>query len=127
MPAYILGWKTPDPKSAEDLDLNGWDEVPVQQAAVGETHRIRLINIGPAGGSWISVTRNGEPVLLKTIAKDGADLPLVQQRDVKVTDKIRIGETADYAFAPKQPGIYQMEFTYMGMANWKQKWEVSPE
>ena len=124
---YILGWKTPDPKSAADLDLNGWVEVPVQQAEVGETHRIRLINIGPAGGSWIKVTKDGEPVLLKTIAKDGADLPLVQQRDVKVTDKVQIGETADYAFAPQEPGIYEMEFTYMGLARWQQTWKVGME
>jgi FtsP/CotA-like multicopper oxidase with cupredoxin domain len=123
---YILGWKNPDPQTAEELDLNGWDIIPVQTAKTGETHRLRLINIGPAGNGWISVTKDGEIIPIKTIAKDGADLPPWQQKDVEVTSRLYVGETADFAFTPTIPGIYEIEFKYM-MANWKQTWEVSNE
>ena len=121
---YIMGWKSPNPSSAEELDLNGWDEIPVQKATTGETHRMRLINIGPAGNGRISVTKDGEPILLKTVAKDGADLPIRQQRDVKRTDRVYVGETADFNFTPLEPGIYEVKVRYM-MARWTQIWEVS--
>ncbi len=123
---FILGWKNPDPLTAEDLDLNGWDEIPVQKAKTGETHRLRLINIGPAGNGWMSVTKDGEMISIKTIAKDGADLPVRQQQDVEKTAKLYVGETADFNFTPPEPGVYEIEFNYM-MATWKQTWEVSRE
>ena len=120
---YVMGWKSPDPLSADDLDLNGWTDIPVQQAIAGEVHRLRLINIAPAGNGRISVTKDGEPVTLRTIAKDGADLPESQQQDMEETSKLYVGETADFAFVPEQPGTYVINFKYM-MANWKQTWEV---
>jgi FtsP/CotA-like multicopper oxidase with cupredoxin domain len=121
---YILGWKNPDPKTPDDLDLNGWDKVPVQKARAGENHRLRLINIGPAGNGWMRVTRNGEIILIKSIAEDGADLPRAQQRNVGKTPKVYVGETADFMFTPAEAGIYEIEFKYM-TTRWKQTWEVS--
>ena len=121
---YIWGWKKPNPKTPEDVDLNGWDEVPVQKANVGENHRLRVINIGPAGNGRISVTKDGESIPIKIIAKDGADLPIAQQRDVEVTAKLFVGETADFEFTPVEAGTYEIKFKYMG-TTWKQTWEVS--
>ncbi len=120
---YILGWKNSNPKSVDDVDINGWDEIPVQKAKTGETHRLRLINIAPAGNGWISVTKDGEKIPIKTVAKDGADLPLRQQQDVERTSKVYVGETADFNFTPSEPGIYEVEFKYF-MARRKQIWEV---
>ncbi len=122
--SFIVGWKTPNPQSGSDLDLNGWDEVPVQKAKTGETHRLRLINIGPAGRVNIQFTKDGEQVPIKTIAKDGADFPEVQQKDVMVSPKVAVGETADFNFTPKEPGTYELKVKYM-MGNWTQIWEVS--
>jgi FtsP/CotA-like multicopper oxidase with cupredoxin domain len=122
--SYIYGWKTPDAKSPDDVDLNGWDEVPVQKAKIGENHRLRLINIGPAGNGRISVTKDSKIIPIKTIAKDGADLPLSQQRDVDETAKLYVGETADFVFTPIEAGTYEIKFKYMG-ATWIQTWEVS--
>ena len=124
--SFIVGWKTPNPQSGSDLDLNGWDEVPVQKAKTGETHRLRLINIGPAGRVNIQFTKDGEQVPIKTIAKDGADFPEVQQKDVMVSPKVAVGETADFSFSPEEPGNYEMNVSYMGgFGNWTQIWEVS--
>jgi FtsP/CotA-like multicopper oxidase with cupredoxin domain len=125
--SYIFGWKTSRLKGRSDnLDLNGWDKVPVQKAKTGESHRIRLINIGPAGNAIISVTKDGVIIPVKTIAKDGADLPMSQQKYVDQTSRLYVGETADVNFSPQEPGVYEIEFKYM-MANWKQTWEVSSE
>ena len=121
---YTMGWKSEFPQSPEDLDLNGWDSIPVQYAKTGETHRLRLINIAPAGGGRISMSIDDKPVLIKAVAKDGADLPLSQQIKVKSSNKIFVGETADYSFTPTEPGIYKLKFRYM-MARWTQTWKVS--
>ena len=123
---YILGWKNPDPKNADEVDLNGWDEVPSQNAIAGENHRLRLINIGPAGNGRMSVTKDGESIPIKFIAKDGADLPAAQQKEVERTTKLFVGETADFEFTPSEPGTYQIEFKYMG-TTWKQTWDVSTD
>jgi FtsP/CotA-like multicopper oxidase with cupredoxin domain len=121
---FIMGWKTPNPRSSQDLDLNGWDEIPIQKAITGETHRLRLINIGPAGNGWISIEKDGKPVPIKTVAKDGADLPLRQQELVERTARVYVGETADCSFTPLEPGVYVVTVKYM-MAKWTQIWEVS--
>jgi FtsP/CotA-like multicopper oxidase with cupredoxin domain len=121
---YTMGWKNPFPQKKEDLDLNGWQEVPVQQAKLGETHRLRLINIAPAGAAWVRMTKDDKIIPIKIIAKDGADLPLAQQHEVDISSKIFVGETADYSFTPQEPGIYQLKFKYM-MADWTQTWVVS--
>lgn len=120
---YILGWKNTFPKSADDLDLNGWEEVPVQKAITGEMHRIRLINIGPAGGVKINFTKNKETVPVLAYAKDGADFPPSQQIKLDYPGKIYVGETADYMFHPQEPGVYELNIKYM-MGSWKQIWEV---
>jgi len=121
---FLLGWKKVNPTSADDLDINGWDEIPVQKAKIGETHRLRMMNIGPAGNGRISVTKNGEKISIRTVANDGAELPVSQQRNVDISDRVSVGQTADFNFTPTEPGIYEVKFNYL-MANWIQIWEVS--
>lgn len=72
---YTVGWKTPDPGPITDWDLNGTDVQPEMTAHVGESHRLRLISIGPASFAKFWATRDGEPYPLRAYAKDGADLP----------------------------------------------------
>ena len=120
---YTLGWKTPNLKSAHDLDLNGWDEIPVQQARAGEAHRLRLINIGLAGKCKISVRKDDMAIPLRTLAKDGADLPSRQQEMVEASPMVDVGETADVEFTPSEPGTYELVVNYI-FAEWKQTWVV---
>ena len=52
----------------EDLELNGSCDQPEQNAYTGETHRLRLMNIEPAGTVKICVEKDGKPILIKFIA-----------------------------------------------------------
>ena len=123
---YMMGWKTSSPGKPEDLDLNGWEEVPDQQAKIGETHRLRLINIAPAGNGWVRMTKDDKIVPIKAMAKDGAEFPLPQQIELDVSPRLHVGETADYSFTPTEPGIYTFKVNYM-MARWEQTWIVTEQ
>ncbi|MCH8247798.1 MAG: hypothetical protein IH951_15530 [Bacteroidetes bacterium] len=63
------------------------------------------------------------PVLLKAIAKDGVDLPVNQQIYLEVSPILGVGETADFAFTPHEPGAYELVFGYQ-WGNWRQSWKV---
>lgn len=123
---YMMGWKTPFPGKEEDLDLNGWQEVPDQHIKMGETHRLRIINIAPAGNGWVRMTKDDKIIPIKAIAKDGADFPLAQQIEVEVSPRLFVGETADYSFTPTEPGVYTFKVNYM-MARWEQTWVVTAQ
>jgi FtsP/CotA-like multicopper oxidase with cupredoxin domain len=125
---YIVSWKNRNPKSFEDLELNGTFEQPLQQAHVGETHRIRLMHIAPAGNIVVRMLKDDQPVPIKYIAKDGADLPEHQQINIEVSPRYGVGETADFAFTPIKPGMYELQIGSFNnpKRRWKQAWEVKP-
>lgn len=124
---YIVSWKRSMINSFEDHELNGRTKQPLQLATVGDTHRIRLMHIAPVGSVTVRMLKNDLPVPIKFIAKDGADLPEHQQIDIEVSARFGVGETADFAFTPTEPGLYELQ---VGAKNnpknrWKQKWEVA--
>lgn len=121
---YIKGWKTPEPTSVNDLDLNGVKQQPDKHVGVGEEHRIRLMNIAPAGNHFIRMVRGDQSYPLKIIAKDGADLPEHQHVDMDASPKFGVGETADFIFSPDQPGEYKL---LIGgpVFGWRQTWIVT--
>ena len=123
---YIISRKTRDPQSGEFRDLNGWSEQPLQLASVGETHRIRLMHIAPIGAITARMLKNDHPVPLKLIAKDGADVPKHQQVDFDISPRYGVGETADFAFTPSEPGSYEFHIGYRNRM-WVQSWEVASE
>jgi manganese oxidase len=123
---FIVGWKTSDIKSLEDIVLNGKFQQPVQNARAGETHRLRLINIQPAGDIKIRVLKDGVPFLIKSVAKDGTDMPLLQQTFLKESALFGVGETADFEFKPLVPGVYELQVVLIeGVYSWTQKWIVT--
>ncbi|MBK5270469.1 MAG: hypothetical protein JJE22_05580 [Bacteroidia bacterium] len=123
---YIVGWKNDDPLTLKELDLNGSFEQPLQYAHTGEAHRLRLMNIAPAGTIKISVLKDGKPVLIKFIAKDGIDIPALQQTSVKESEKYGVGETADFAFKPLKAGNYTLQVkTNVVDEYWTQQWVVT--
>lgn len=101
-------WLTPDARGPADIELNGRHVQPVGHAAVGETHRFRLINIAPAGQASARIVRDGELDPIRLLAKDGADLPEHQRVMVDEVPIIGVGETADFTWTPTAPGTYTL-------------------
>jgi hypothetical protein len=121
----VAAWKNANPQSMEEMELNGSYAQPDMHAKVGETHRIRLINIAPAGDVKVCVLKGDKPVQMKFIAKDGTDLPVQQQRLMKESEFFGVGETADFAFKPLSAGTYTLQFVMVeGLFFWSQKWIV---
>ncbi len=120
----IVGWRTPNPRKLEDAELNGVTEQPAQRAIVGESHRIRVINIAPAGNIFATMMKDSVTVPLIAIAKDGADLPPNQQIAVDRSPRLFVGEAADYLFTPQESGVYELYVGYT-RRGWRQRWEVS--
>ncbi|NND70013.1 MAG: multicopper oxidase domain-containing protein [Rhodothermales bacterium] len=120
----IVGWNTPDPQSPKDLDLNGQSDQPTRYAYIGETYRIRVINIAPAGNVTTRMTKDDLPVLLTPVAKDGAELPANQRISVDVSPRMGVGETADFVFTPTESGTYEL-LIGPGWYKWKQDWIVT--
>jgi len=122
---YTVGWKTVDGIDLKEWDLNGLDEQPNMTARVGETHRLRLISIGPASAARLWMTKDGAPYPLRALAKDGADLRPSQQVETEMGIFIGPGETVDYAFTPSGPGDYVLGIGPEPGFNWSQKWMVA--
>ncbi len=106
---FVTGWDGETrPPALPHLVVNG-DSTPGPLAlTAGVAHRLRFINIGPAGLITYSIFRDSSLVTWKKLAKDGANLPphqAVEGRSVLVTT---VGETHDFEFRP-EPGIYRLE------------------
>jgi FtsP/CotA-like multicopper oxidase with cupredoxin domain len=118
---YIVGHKSSNLQSLKDLEINGMDKLPSKKYKVFEKHRLRLIHIAPFGQLSLGMKKDGEDYTIKTIAKDGADLPLHQQKMIQTSNRMGVGETADFEFEPKTPGNYTLEIKYFnGIVVWKQ-------
>jgi hypothetical protein len=123
---YIVGWKNPDPLTIDELELNGSNNQPVQEIFTGETHRLRLMNIAPAGKVKIKILKDGKPFKIKFVAKDGTEKPGIQQVNLEESPSFGVGETADFLFKPLTPGIYTLQVkTNVANAVWNQKWVVT--
>lgn len=123
---YVVGWKDPNPQSVQDVGLNGSFIQPTLYAHAGETHRLRLMNIEPAGDVNIYMQKDSTPVMIKFIAKDGTDMPAQQQRMVKESPFFGVGETADFLFKPETAGTYTLWISYGAVEfSWKQTWVVT--
>jgi FtsP/CotA-like multicopper oxidase with cupredoxin domain len=104
----VIGWdgETRPPKLPHVL-VNG-DSLPSPlRLAAGVTHRLRFVNIGPAGLYRIGIYRDTSLVKWRRLAKDGADLPPARAVVTPAAFLMAVGETYDFEFAPK-PGRYRL-------------------
>lgn len=124
---YILQWRSPNPNGPTDVEVNGItmdQQQNVVNAKVGEEHRLRMINIAPAGGIRMFVKQDTTFVPILAWAKDGADLPESQRVYVDRSMRIGVGETIDFIFKPEDPGTYQLFVGYNENDSAKQTWIV---
>lgn len=124
---YIMQWRTDNPSGPSDADVNGVTfDKPLEPISTetGIKHRLRLINIAPAGRIMLKVMKDGVEVPVKLWAKDGADVPVSQQVMANQSQRIGVGETIDYYFQPTEPGEYQLIVGYNDQSSSKQTWIV---
>ena len=105
---FVIGWdgETRLP-TLPHLLING-DSLPGPLALdAGVVHRLRFVNIGPAGLIRITLLRDTSLVSWRGLAKDGAQLPPNQAVDSPSAFRIATGEAYDFEFTP-QAGNYRL-------------------
>ena len=90
-PPAVNGQRTPDPIELE----------------AGRTVRLRFMHISPDDDKRVRLLSGEEPVTWRHVAKDGADLPAGQVRDLPAELRIHVGETYDFLWTP-EPGEYTL-------------------
>ena len=105
---YIVGWDGDALDTPIRLLVNGDSILPPMTWRAGGTHRIRLINLGPATAVNVKLLRDSTVMTWKPVAKDGADLPPSQAVNRPAELDVYVGETADFLFTPPQRGEYTL-------------------
>jgi len=85
--------------------LNGSESPKLGKFRLGQTYRLRIINILPDNPPMeIILETAGVPVKWRPLAKDGADLPLGHRALCTAQQTLSIGETYDFEFRPETAG-----------------------
>ena len=113
---FVLGRNGPN-EMHDPLVLNGSPQPGLRVLVVGQTYRFRLINITPHDEALAILTAGsaldleGHTAKWRAIAKDGADLPAPQATVRDAAQLIGPGETYDFEFVAKEPGLYRLRFS----------------
>jgi FtsP/CotA-like multicopper oxidase with cupredoxin domain len=99
------------PTASAPILMNGSLKPEPMQLQVGKTHRFRLINITDNNVGFVAhlVTRGGDYVEWRAVAKDGADLPPSQAVVTKSMESLAVGETRDFEYRPMIAGEMRFE------------------
>jgi len=103
---FTIGWDGVGGRP--QILINGDSILSPLEIKSGKTHRLRFVNIGPAGRFIIAMRRDSTPVVWRPRAKDGADLPLSARKQGPATMSLNVGETFDAEFDPPGPGEYKL-------------------
>jgi FtsP/CotA-like multicopper oxidase with cupredoxin domain len=112
---FLASWDGPE--DPPHLLING-DSLPrTETLKAGVAHRLRLINIGPAGNVRFSIYRGQDtvPQAWRLVAKDGADVPASKRGPRTALQSVSVGETWDFLFEPPAPGEYRMYWQFAGL------------
>jgi len=102
----ILGGNGPAGRPAR---INGRVEPDTVRLKVGESYRLRLIDIIPDWTVHIAMLREDSVVHWRALAKDGADLPARAQLVRPASLIAGPGETMDFEYRPTTPGLIRLE------------------
>jgi manganese oxidase len=97
-----LWWTTPE------VLLNGSRTPDPIEFKLGETYRLRLINITPNQDITVSVGTAEVDLQWRAVAKDGFELPPSQRRLAPARLVFSVGETYDFEFTPQAAGTYRL-------------------
>jgi manganese oxidase len=100
--AGALWWTTPE------VLLNGSRTPEPMELKLGETYRLRLINISPNLDVTVSLGTAEADLEWRAVAKDGFELPPSQRRLMPARLVFSVGETYDFEFTPQTAGTYRL-------------------
>jgi manganese oxidase len=89
--------------------VNGSVAPPPERFESGRSYRVRFIHISPDEFKRVRLLRDGEPVIWRSRAKDGADLPPTHRVDRPAEVGIGVGEAYDFDWVPETEGVYVLE------------------
>ena len=99
----------PDMHDTPPSLINGSTVPAPIELCSGVTHRIRFVGISAVSGRRLRLLDDTTLVQWKLLAKDGQELPSVQQISKSAAVRFGGGETMDVAFTPPHPGSYALE------------------
>jgi FtsP/CotA-like multicopper oxidase with cupredoxin domain len=107
---FVVGRGGPN-EMKDPLVVNGSPQPSLMVLLTGHAYRFRFVNITP-NDHLVATTlvTDGHPGKWRALAKDGADLPPQQTTEQEAVQSVRVGETYDFEFAPKQAGDYELRF-----------------
>jgi manganese oxidase len=100
--AAELHWTT------SEVLLNGSRTPEPMRFRLGETYRLRLINISSNLDVTVSLGTPEEDLQWRAVAKDGFELPPSQRRLAPARLVFSVGETYDFEFTPQTTGTYRL-------------------
>lgn len=103
---FVAGWDVTGGDVA--FVVNGGLSDPPVEMRVGETVRLRFIDIGPADAFMFRMLRDSVPAEWRPVAKDGFELPASQSRVGPASVRVDVGETFDAEFTPTVEGTYRL-------------------
>ena len=121
---FVLGRTGPDEFTGRRL-LNGSANPLPSHWRKGERHRLRLINISPNNPAVFTLSEPAGVAQWRPLAKDGADLPQAQAAVKSAQQLVWVGETYDFEYEGKEPGMVRLEVE--NNAGALVKWKVAQE
>ena len=103
---FLASWDGPE--DPPHLLINGDSTLAAMTWRAGSRHRLRFINIGAAGLIRATLSVGADTSAWRSVAKDGADLPLSQTLERPAIAVLNVGETADFEFVPTRRGEYML-------------------
>lgn len=105
----LMSWDGDAVRGRAQVLING-DSVPAEiSMRAGETHRLRFVNIAPAGVIRLDLKRDSTLVEWRRLALDGADLPPALAVAAPATHRLAVGQTADFEVR-LPPGRYALTY-----------------
>lgn len=84
--------------------VNGARSTAPLELSIGQSYRLRFINVDFAEIAGVKLTADSVPVIWRAIAKDGADLPAALVKDAPADFRFGVGETYDFELRPRARG-----------------------
>ena len=105
----VMSWDGDAVRGRAQILINGDSVPPEIEVRAGESHRLRFVNIGPAGVMGLDLKHDSSLAQWRRLALDGAALPPSQAIVAPATHHLAVGQTADFEVR-LAPGRYVLSY-----------------